>query len=395
MEVQSVEVRPCELEINYVADPEVVKSKRTEALQNILKNNPKVPGFRQGKTPHDVLKHHFKKQIDAWVMNEMASVAYDDIIFETNVKPVGFPKFLSVELDSSNFSCRVFLIKKPSFELGDYKTFEIPPNTFPSLDDECSELVNNLLDRFAEIVPFSDDQEVVEGDSTTITIKANGQEESAIFYIVGSNDKPGLDEVLIGMKSGDVRPYLDGTVELHMGVSKTLPDFDDELAKNVGAENAEVLRNQIVAIATLQREQKKTNYARNFILKQLIERHSFEIPEVLANMEAQSIASQQGKKVEELAEEELVELFNKAKQQIKLSFLLDSIRELEVDATLADAEAKQALIARIAQNGNDPNPILKNMEASGTLIGILSALKDEYTVQWLIKQTGFLNEVVS
>jgi FKBP-type peptidyl-prolyl cis-trans isomerase (trigger factor) len=79
----------CKVKFHYEADPEVVIGKIDEAVAECRKLQ--VPGFRKGKAPDYAIKSRLRPQINQFVVREMATHAVDDIIIETNLKPIGQP----------------------------------------------------------------------------------------------------------------------------------------------------------------------------------------------------------------------------------------------------------------------------------------------------------------
>src|SRR3989304_9119645 len=107
MHIETKEVEYCKLQVQYVADPDVVQQKRKEVLNQIRKQikHIQMPGFRPGKATDDVIKLKFKKEIQTTLMRELIAHAYDDILFETKIRPIGYPKTENSHLDGSAFSC--------------------------------------------------------------------------------------------------------------------------------------------------------------------------------------------------------------------------------------------------------------------------------------------------
>ena len=96
MEVQVNEVDYCKLEVQYSADPDVVESKRDEVMQSLKKI--KIPGFRKGKAPESAIKMKMSKEIATTVIEHMKAQAYDDVVFETEIKPIAYPQFEDVNI---------------------------------------------------------------------------------------------------------------------------------------------------------------------------------------------------------------------------------------------------------------------------------------------------------
>ena len=88
------ELEYCRSKVFYNADLDKVRSKRADILKQFcdLSKNTQVPGYRKGKAPPHIIRMTYRKQIEDALKRDMVSVAYDDIVFETKIKPIFYPK---------------------------------------------------------------------------------------------------------------------------------------------------------------------------------------------------------------------------------------------------------------------------------------------------------------
>ena len=110
MTFQCNEVEPCKVNVHYVADADVVEQKRQEAVENLRKI--KIAGFRKNKAPDSAIKLKLKNEIEQWMTREIVAHAYDEVLFETKMKSIGYPQVSNVMLDGSYFHCDLFFLKK-------------------------------------------------------------------------------------------------------------------------------------------------------------------------------------------------------------------------------------------------------------------------------------------
>ena len=215
------------------------------------------------------------------------------------------------------------------------------------------------------------------------------------LYTVGSNLLPEFDDNILGMKPDEERKFptlISGkrteiNIKLHMGV-KTLPAIlDDELAKKVGQESLAKLRENVFGAATAKLKQYEEAMTAEQIKKRLIQGHDFEVPSWLVGMEAQHIALNEGIKWEEITDEAKAVYESRARDSVKLSLILDSIRLAEPETQLSDSEIAKYLEYRIASQGKDPAKVLAEAEKNGSLIGIVAAMRNEYAIHWLVEHS--------
>jgi trigger factor len=399
MHVSTKEVEYCKVEIQYQGDVDAVREKTQEAIAHLRKLQ--IPGFRAGKAPDYVIKAKCKDKIKQWVVREMAVRAYDDAVFETKMKTIGQPQYSDVKLDGNVFSCTMVVLKKPDFKLVQYKDFEIPrPHINRDADSEVERTIQDLRMRFGDIEPYKDGEFVESGDQVTMDYSTvvEGKEDNkaeGVLYSIGSNQLPGVDENLLGMLPGDEREFdVGGTkfkVKIHMGAKRKPCPMNDELATKVGLANFGEVKQKLYVIANERITNQENHLIKQQIITRIVDGHDFAVPSWLLTAEAQHISMQNNIKWDELTDEQKEPILNKAKNQIKLSLILDSIREAEPESVLSDSEAINVIKQRVALNEQDPDKFIVESQKSGQLLGILAQLKDEFTFQWLVKASKIID----
>ena len=168
---------------------------------------------------------------------------------------------------------------------------------------------------------------------------------------------------------------------------KTVPCSDnEELAKKTNQESYEKLREAVAGSATNKISQEETTLVGEKIKLKLIETHDFEAPSWLTIMEGQNIALQEGIKWEDLEDEARESYLKRAEGRVKLSFILDSIRKKEAEAQMTDEEVRNYLARVIQMRGGDPQQALVEAEKSGKLFGMVASVRDQATMEWLVKK---------
>ena len=67
--------------------PDAIAIERKRALADVAKKA-KIPGFRPGKAPKNVVERHYATEIDSEVMNKVISDSYLQAIKENDLSPV-------------------------------------------------------------------------------------------------------------------------------------------------------------------------------------------------------------------------------------------------------------------------------------------------------------------
>lgn len=408
--VKVQEVEYCKLKVHYEADPEIVKSKLVDAIASL--RQVRIPGFRKGKAPDYAIKLRLRPQINQFIAREMVTQAMDDLVFETDIKPIGNPNFSNVTVKENCFTCDIDVVKKPEFEVGNY-IFEVKkPKVEVNVDELAEKSLLNLRLRVGETSPYDENDCVELNDQVTFsfnaTIEIDGKQEpfegsvvEGELYTIGSNRWKNFDDNLIGMKAGETKEFdftfqngpadLIGesahfTVTIHMGMKRKPHPINEDFYKVMGVENIEDLLNKLkkISLDSIDRNE-KANIRQQVALK-LIENTTFEVPKFLIEGEAKHIAAQNGVEYhlfDMQTEDEKEHWMKQGENNIRLSFIIDTIREQEPDAVLNDSEAQNQLARSIASQGQDPVAFFNNPAARSQIISLISSIKDEFALQWI------------
>lgn len=401
MTLQYEEVEFCKLNIHYVAEPAKVTSKRKEAVAQFRKV--KISGFRPGRAPDYAIETTLKKQIEDWMKRELIAEAYDDILFETKIKPIGYPQVNKIELYDNDFWCDLTVLKKPTVELKQYKNFELPkPHQEYTIEEMVERMLQELREQNGEVSPYGENDFVQLGDKITLDVKITDGDtarpdldKDGALYHVGDKMFPEFDDNISGMSAGEERIFnvdLGGkvgqaTVKVHMGMRNIPAPLDDTLAQKVGFDSCDKLREVAKGIATGKLKEHETQELSQQIVRKLIELHEFEIPSWLISMEAQQLAMQSKLKWTDLQDDHKEMFLSQAKNNVKLALIMDEIKEHEPEAFFSDVELLNIVRQRVAGMGQDPEKFLVEAERDGRLLGLLAALRNEATLQWLVSQS--------
>jgi len=403
MTIQTEEIEFCKVKVHYVAETDKVISKRKDAL-NAFKNV-QIPGFRKGKAPPYILELRLKERIDNWVKQELLTDAFTDIIFETKIKPMGYPQPQSVNLHGSDFWCEVLMFKKPDFELKQYKDFEIPAPAMPiTAADMAQKILQELRKTNGDFAPYEENDFVEMGDKVTMDVNCFKSEEKiddmcqeGILYTIGQNMYPGFDDNLLGMAAGEERTFtmkLDGSsddtmlkVKIHMGLKSTPAPLDDSLAQKVGLKDFTSLMKEIENISGQRTENTKNQMISQQVIKRLLAENPFEVPEWAYKLEAQQISGKHTEaEFQTLPVEQREMCLNQAKDNVRLSFILDTLAEVEPETCYNDMEVVNIIKSKVQQAGQNPDQFVAEASKNGKLNGMAARVRSEAALQWVISK---------
>lgn len=424
MNIITEEVEFCKLKVQYEADNDLVGSKREEVISKF--RSQKVPGFRPGHATTDAIKQHFRKEINELLKQELAEDAVHSVIAEKNIKPFGRPIFSSVSLEDSylinisgqsalpKFKCEFMLHTQPEFELKEYKNFDLPkPAGILSAEDLSQRMLQDLRTKYGNTVPYAGEDFVQMGDTVIVDIETSS-DGAAIPELTGQGEIlnvgritiPGFSESILGMKPEETREFdlnmgeafreefanksLHFKVRLSMGSKMEPAALNDELATKIGAENFDKLMENVRSTASSRVKELESNQLIDQISKRLIENHDFSIPQWISLAEAQINARNAGQDWDTIPDEEKTKYIDVSEKSIKLSLILQKIRENEPDAQLTDEETFNLARQNLAKYSPEPDKVMGEIYKNGHLPVLFARIKDEHTLGFIERNSKII-----
>ena len=415
MEIQVQELEYCKLKVSCLADDQEIESKKKEVLK-VFKQAP-VPGFRKGKATVNVIKNYYKNQIEDSLRKALAEEAFHQSMFEKQFKPLGTPQFTELFLQPNKFSCQFVVSKKPEFELQNYKSMEVPTPPQPvSVEDVAQRMLQNLRMNHGDRVPFTEDNFIEMGDIASVTYEAyvDGEKRDELsssggdILTVGSSKVADFDSNLLGMKVGETRefqvsvnnsskPELDGkqvkfVVTLNMAMKMIPCALDDALAQKLGKPSFEVLNQEVQqqAFATLENQNRQVK--QNAVIGRLVAMHDFKVPDWLSVQEAKYLAASSKLDWDAFNDQTKENYIAQAEKNIRLSLVLEKIRETEPEAQLADSELINIVRNNLSAMSDKPlEEVMKDLNNLGYLQVLYNRIRDEYTLNFVLKTVKFVD----
>lgn len=409
MQIEIKEIDKCKLNVHYEAGADAILNKRGDVLA-AFKKAP-VPGFRPGKASIDAIKHHYRDQIEDSLKRALAEDAYHNVLFEKKLRPHGAPRFNTVTMADGKFSCDFELATKPEFELATFRGLEIPKPHAPATEAEITEkLLQELRVRFGEAVPYSETDFVQTGDN--VILNYQGSVDGSVIdnlcaegemLTVGTSPFTSFDDSLLGMSLEKVRefdltvpesglPSLIGktvhfTVTLVMG-SKIIPaPLDDSLAVKLGKKNFAELRELAHSTAMANVANTFKAAVNGAVSQKLVIDNDFEVPHWLSLSEAQYLAHQSKLDWAVMNDSDKEKFIEMGSKNVKLSLVLDRIRDSEPETQLTDQEVFDVIKQNLAksQTKNSVDDVIKEMSRTGYLQILFSRIRDENTLDFVVK----------
>jgi trigger factor len=330
IETQILEDHQAKLTVDVEA--EQMEGMKRRAARKIA-NRVRIPGFRPGKVPYQVIARHVG---EAALLEEAIELLVDDIyptiLEESKIEPYG-PGRLENIVSKDPLKLEFLVPMKAEVDLGDYRSLRRPYQPTEIIEQDVQETLQNLRENQAIIEPV--DRAAQEGDLVTVRLSARrtqveeGKEpvfirESSFPFVVhpapSTKDQdqeidkpsnewpfPGFSQNLVGLSENDEKTlhYVfaeDAELEtmrgeegeFHLNVvnvkSRKLPDLDDDFAVSLGDyENIDDLRQKV---RTALEKQAKEAYDKSYdegIMKAAIEQATFKYPPQMLERELEEV----------------------------------------------------------------------------------------------------------
>ncbi len=124
MKIEVKEVDGCGRELKVEVEGEEVKKEWQSRLKR-LKKEAKVPGFRPGKVPEDILKIRFKSELHQDISNSLILSSSKKALEEKSLKPITDLIISNNELGEDKFSYQAYFEIRPDITLGNYRGLKI------------------------------------------------------------------------------------------------------------------------------------------------------------------------------------------------------------------------------------------------------------------------------
>jgi len=389
----------------------------SEAIEKKIKNSlekarqkAKIPGFRPGKTPMNIIEKHFRKSAEAEALEEVIPEFYGMALKEAALVPVTRPALEGgVNFERNNPLSLSFTLEiRPKIENLNYAGVKIKDMPVTVSDED----VDNSLKRLQEDKATYElaDKEIETGDLLTIDYEMKYDDQTTTakdqVLVVGFTGLPNeISESLIGKKAGDIveveapfpqdfhAPAIAGKNVIIKNTvkavkKKLLPAIDNELAKDLGFENLDALK----AGATEEIEKAKKEQAKKIqkaeLLETLISGHEFDIPESMLEREL-ALMVHETKALKKSGKDEAAlreELKPDAIKTVKAMMLLSIIGEKE-GITVTDEELKENILDMSQKLSMTPESLIKiYAQRDGSLEGLRNNIYEQKVLDLLLSK---------
>jgi trigger factor len=415
-------------ELEVVVEAGRIDTALTQAYKEYRKRV-EIPGFRKGKVPIGVIKTRYGDSIRDRVIYEMLPDLLEEATREAGLRPAAPPSISHLEDEpGEDLKFTAQLDIWPEIDVENYAGLEVSRPAHKVTDEEVDEQLEELRQRHA--TERSMERPLQSGDVLVADLQrlddsgvpVIGEKFEERRFTMGEEGAPSpeFEEALLGLEVGQERDVrftyredlpneeLAGTQDHFMVTAReinerTLPELDDEFAKDVG-EQFESLEDLKAHVRT-QIEQRWDYMAqqrlRNEVVEKLIEAHPFELPEsMVANYlrtlrQRQDQHQRQGKKQGQRQEqpdsepEPSDEEKQHAERRLRTYLLIEGVRK-KAQVEVSDEDFDAFVEKRAEEIGIK----VEEFKRSGRLDDLRSELEESKIFDLLISKAKITEEAV-
>ncbi len=401
--------------------------KALEQTVRKLAREVRVPGFRPGKVPRQVLEARMggAGTLRTEALRDALPEFYARAVVETELDPIAPPDIdITAGEESGAVEFDALVQVRPTVAIYGYNGLEVTIPSWTVNDEEIDAQVDRLRESDGELVEVkrkARDKDNVDDQPPREDRGGRGGHLGAddFLYEIGSgNLAPELDEQLRGAKSGDVLAFnapIAARGEEVLGFSvlvkdvkeKRLPEATDEwVAENSEFSTLDELRSDITQrIREIKLLQARFAWREASVnaLVDLVD--DDEVPEVLVDEELRNRVHDLGHRLEDQglnveqflnatgrnAESLLAELRLDALRSVKADLALRALAEAE-DLQVDDAEFEEQLAQSAERMKVSPNRLRDELDRSGRTGEVRSEQRKAKALTWLLDHVQLVDE---
>lgn len=403
--------------LNFVVAGDAVSQELERAFHE-LKGRVRLPGFRPGKVPRNVLEARYGKQIRSEVGSKLIDQSYKLAAADLSVAGNPAVEQRGDVTGGQPFSFTVAVDVRPEAEVKDYKGVKINYPLAAVTDEQVEAAAKREASAKTRIEEVTGDRAVALGDLVlaSVRLEADGNvladEPGTMLHTTGERYYPGVEQLTIGLSKGGEAtaevtiperaelPHLAGqtvtaTVKVQAIHEHKVPDLSDALAAELGYEGGvEGMKVAIRIKLEESAEEVARNQARVDLLQKLVSNNPVDVPRGLVEEQYQllleemrirrSYAGQDPRRIR-FSDAEIADLKERATFAAKASVLLSGVSRQEgVDVSNDDLDAKIQEIADM--RGQAVEAIRGYLEREGAMGMLKTRVMEERVLDFLMEQ---------
>ncbi|MCK5284395.1 MAG: trigger factor [Alphaproteobacteria bacterium] len=420
MQVKEIKQDGLSHEIEVTVEAKDINNRVDTRLQEVSKTI-KLPGFRPGKVPMNMLKKRYGKTIMGEVLEAAVNETSAKALEDKKLIPAMQPKIEVKEFDDGKdlvYTMNVEVL--PKFELVDFKKAELEKPVAKPDDASIDEALERIASSNESTQAVTGKRGAKDGDTVVIDfdgrtadddVHQDGMKAEGHRLKLGSGAFiPGFEDQLKGKKAGDeieVKvsfPENYGAKELagrdaifevkvHELLESAEAKIDDEFAKTLGMDDVKALREAVSEQIVKELEQHSRMNVKKDLLDYLDDVHELDVPPSMLEIEYKNILDQlelekqrnpeENKK--DVTDAEKAEFKDIAARRVRLGLILSEIGR-QNGIQVSDMDLQKAVITEAQKYPGQEKDVFdyysKNQQA---LDSLRAPLFEEKVVDYILE----------
>ena len=271
MKIEEKKNKGLDLEWKVIIPSSSINSKLDEKYKDLAKNV-KIPGFRPGKVPVNIIKKRFSQSVISEILDTVINENLRNAFLDKKIRPSVQP---SVDIEKyeegKDLTLNVKIQKMPEVKDFDLKTISLEKSNLNIREEDINNTLNDIAKKHERFVPLTKKRSSLDGDLVLFDYEGkidnkkfengSGKDETVVL---GSNKYiPGYEEQMVGLNIGDDKEikvkfpddYREKSLagkdaSFHIKI-KDIQErvkkiaIDDQLAKEVGEKSLQNLKEKI------------------------------------------------------------------------------------------------------------------------------------------------------
>jgi trigger factor len=406
--------------------PADIVSRETEAVIQKFQKMAKLPGFRKGKVPASVVRQRFAEDIKTEVVEQLVPKFFRQETEKQGLHPVSQPRVTDLHIHDGEplkFTAKFEVL--PDFEVQGYQDIKVERPDVTVTNEDVEKTLNQLREQNATYNAV-EGRPLQDGDFAQVAFKGVPQGEAdaqpvsmddVMVEVGGSNTIPEFTENLRGANAGDEKTFtvkyaddfsderlkgksFDYTVKVNSIKTKSLPELNDDFAKELGPQFTTV--DQLKTAIRENMESEKKHHAehesKDKIVDELVKSNPIEVPDALVEHQVDlrlerglRALAQQGMKTEDMRRMDFGRLRagqrDAAKKEVQVALLLEKIADKE-QITASDEDLDKEIQIMAAQSQQPVDAVRARLMKEGSLDRLRNRIRTDKTLEYLYNRSA-------
>jgi trigger factor len=357
-----------------------IVAEKIEKAFDVVRGKVKLPGFRPGKAPIEVVKEKFKAAAYEEAQDLLMREGVAEALKTKKLNPVQPPTVTSAKFDPNKaFQFEFEVEVAPNFKLSNYKGLKINKPMAVVTDNDVLSALENIAKMNARLIESKDEvlapkHYAVINYEGFIDDKAieGAKAENFLMDMAAPQAIAGLAEGLVGARAGEHRDVtvtfpadspakeLAGKkavfkVNLVAIKEKSTPSIDDEFAKDLGVESVEILKTKLRESLEKEKEQQSRAEVEKQVVDRLLEGNAFPVPASMVQRHTEYLLNRQRDRMgqqglskddaNKMVERLKADAQKEAEREVRLAYIMNALAENEkINVTESEIQARISAI---------------------------------------------------